>query len=47
MVNVTSLWQATVSMWERAVPWTQEYVSCRTGCRSARSLRLKAYKNIR
>ena len=33
-MNCASLWQAAVSMRERAVPWKQEYVPCGTGCRS-------------
>ena len=46
-MNVASLWQATVSMRERAVPWKQDYVACGTGCTSTRSLRLKACRNVR
>ena len=47
MVNAASLWQAVVSMRERAVPWKQQYVSCGTGCRSTRSLGLKACRSVR
>ena len=47
MVNFATLWQATVSMRERAAPWKQEYVPYGTGWRSTKSLRLKALRNVR
>ena len=46
-MNCASLWEATVSMRERTAPWKQDYVPCETGCRSTKSLRLQALKNVR
>ena len=36
-----------VLMRGRAVTWKQAYISCGTGCRSTKSLRLKPCRNIR
>ena len=43
---VASLWQATVSMRECAVPWKHKYVPVETGCMFTRSLRLKTLRNL-